>query len=111
MAEKLASLRKKGGKGMDWCDTDECIVIDTAKNVNSFTNGSTVSFGSNALVIFNCKPYSQCYNSSTVGGRVLGVKADSFDYLGGAGTTNVSDYDYMIFNRAGGASSMPFYFS
>lgn len=108
MAEKLASLRKKGGKGVDWFKDN---MYFDGTTLRSFTNGSTITLNPARPVVFNCKKYSQCYNSSTIGVNIYGINADTFTYLGGAGTTNVSDYDYMLVARGGSTNSMPFYFS
>ena len=89
-----------GGGEEPLCDKDEYVVGTT---VNSFTNGQSVQFPSNLLVMFNCMDYTGVHENTAVSMSTFGIGKGRVVSLGSTSTTNknVTDYDYIIYNRGG----------
>ena len=82
------------------CDKDKYVAGST---VNSFTNGQTVTFPQNVVVMFNCMDYDYVHESSSVGMAIYGIAKGKCASVGSASTSNknVSDYDYLLYMRGG----------
>ena len=89
-----------GNSGLYFCDTDHYLVNDTT---NSFTNGQTVGFNSNTMIVFNCQPYDYVVESKAVSMSVYGMKDGAIKSIGSAGTSpkSVTDYDFLLYMRGG----------
>ena len=82
------------------CDKDKYV---SGATVNSFTNGQSVTFPKNVIVMFNCMDYDYVRESSSVGMEIYGIAKGKCASIGGASTSNknVSDYDYLLYMRGG----------
>lgn len=90
-----------GGGAEPLCDKDKYVVGST---VNSFTNGQSVQFPSSSLVMFNCIDYTSVHENTAVGMSIIGVGKGKVAIIGSQSSTtnkNVTDYDYLIYNRGG----------
>ncbi len=88
------------GGGDLLCDKDKYI---SGTTVNSFTNGQSVTFPKDVVVMFNCMDYDYVHESSSVGMAIYGIAKENCTYTGSASTANknVSDYDYLLYMCGG----------
>ena len=82
------------------CGKDEYI---SGSTTNSFTNGQSITFPKDVVVMFNCMDYDYVHESSSVGMSIYGIAKEKCAYIGSASTANknVSDYDYLLYMRGG----------
>lgn len=94
-----------GGGRYNWCESNEKITFAYQLSVvkSSFTNGDSVSFPQNGMVIFNVENYSYYRVGSGIGASVYGINKDEWVYIGAPAESNVdiSVYDYIMINRGG----------
>lgn len=99
-----------GGGGYNWCDKDHCVYNGV---VTAWTNGQSLTYTQNGIVIFNCKDYSTYSAPSTIGVFIWGINDTEFVYLGDISTNpqSCANYDYLLVNRAGANNNMSITFA